>query len=215
MRKTKAEAEQTRQALLDSALHLFDEKGYESTTLANIAHNAKVTRGALYHYFDNKTDLLKQLAEGCYSAYGERTEEILSHDNSWREYASHISEVLSELITNPNLLSFLRIIERQRHLDSQQSVIADVLTYYDNLFDTQLHRVIDRAVVAGDIPTETNKTLAFLHLHCMINGIIKVFIDSPENTIKAEQIDWLIYQSFEAVQLGAFCHTRTGGYPAS
>jgi len=63
MRRTKEEAKQTRQALLDAALAAFSEKGYQATRLQEIAEMAGTTRGAIYHHFENKADLYKQLLE--------------------------------------------------------------------------------------------------------------------------------------------------------
>ena len=41
----------TRQALLDSAVALFSEKGYAATSLDDVTRAARVTKGALYHHF--------------------------------------------------------------------------------------------------------------------------------------------------------------------
>lgn len=60
-RKTKEEAEKTRQALLASAFKVFNEKGYGKTTLQDIAEDSGVTRGAVYWHFKNKTDLFEKL----------------------------------------------------------------------------------------------------------------------------------------------------------
>ncbi|WP_320008674.1 TetR family transcriptional regulator [Maridesulfovibrio sp.] len=60
-RKTKEEAEKTRQALLASAFKVFNEKGYAKTTLQDIAEDSGVTRGAIYWHFKNKTDLFEKL----------------------------------------------------------------------------------------------------------------------------------------------------------
>ena len=60
-RKTKEEAEKTRQALLASAFKVFNEKGYAKTTLQDIAEDSGVTRGAVYWHFKNKTDLFEKL----------------------------------------------------------------------------------------------------------------------------------------------------------
>lgn len=60
-RKTKEEAEKTRQTLLASAFKVFNEKGYAKTTLQDIAEDAGVTRGAVYWHFKNKTDLFEKL----------------------------------------------------------------------------------------------------------------------------------------------------------
>ncbi len=62
MRKTKEEAEITREKLLDAGLKVFSKKGYVSTTLDDIAREAGVTRGAVYWHFKNgKPELFEVL----------------------------------------------------------------------------------------------------------------------------------------------------------
>lgn len=63
MRRTKAEAEETRLKLLEVAEQLFFKKGVASVTLEKIASTAGVTRGAVYWHFANKADLLRALHE--------------------------------------------------------------------------------------------------------------------------------------------------------
>lgn len=60
-RKTKAGAEETRQALLMAALRVFSRKGYAAATLEEIAREAEVTRGAIYWHFASKADLYAAL----------------------------------------------------------------------------------------------------------------------------------------------------------
>lgn len=62
-RKTKEEAEKTRQALLASAFKVFSTKGYAKTTLQDIAEDSGVTRGAVYWHFKNKIDLFEKLLD--------------------------------------------------------------------------------------------------------------------------------------------------------
>lgn len=47
-RKTKQQAEETRQEILDAAIKTFSERGVSATSLADIAKSAGVTRGAIY-----------------------------------------------------------------------------------------------------------------------------------------------------------------------
>ena len=62
-RKTRAEAEATRQAILDAAEHVFIKKGVARSSLEEIARTAKVTRGAVYWHFRNKSDLFDAMLE--------------------------------------------------------------------------------------------------------------------------------------------------------
>ncbi len=63
MRKTKEDKEVTRKTILDAALELFSRKGYDTTTLEEVAENVKMTRGAVYWHFKNKEDLLNSLLD--------------------------------------------------------------------------------------------------------------------------------------------------------
>ena len=60
-RKTKEEALATRQHILDVALRLFSQQGVSSTSLAEIAKAAGVTRGAIYWHFKDKSDLFNEI----------------------------------------------------------------------------------------------------------------------------------------------------------
>ena len=57
VRKTKEEARETRNRILDAAEQVFYDKGVSRTSLADIAAQAGVTRGAIYWHFANKGDL--------------------------------------------------------------------------------------------------------------------------------------------------------------
>lgn len=57
------EDKETRKKLLDSAKQEFLDKGYMKASLRNICKNAGVTTGALYFFFQDKEDLLRQLVE--------------------------------------------------------------------------------------------------------------------------------------------------------
>ncbi|KAA3659259.1 MAG: TetR family transcriptional regulator [Chloroflexi bacterium] len=61
MKRTKEDAEKTRQTLLDAALAVFSSKGYQAARLQDIATAAGTTRGAIYHHFSNKAELYKAL----------------------------------------------------------------------------------------------------------------------------------------------------------
>ena len=77
-RRTKEQAQQTREEILKGALNVFSEKGYSRATLNNIAKRISMTRGAIYWHFKDKQDLLIALMEAMH----QREEELLEHKPS-------------------------------------------------------------------------------------------------------------------------------------
>lgn len=61
-RAQEAQAEIKREAVLQAAATLFNQKGYHATSLADVAARLQITKTALYYYVENKNDLLYQ----CY-----------------------------------------------------------------------------------------------------------------------------------------------------
>jgi AcrR family transcriptional regulator len=63
----------TRRALLDAARSMFAETGYYGTAAEEIVRRAGVTRGALYHHYEDKKDLFRAVVD---EMEGEIDEEI-------------------------------------------------------------------------------------------------------------------------------------------
>lgn len=70
-------SESTRQALVDSAVHLFTRRGYAGTSLDEVAKRARVTKGALYHHFSGKQALFEAAFDAVESAVLTRLAEIV------------------------------------------------------------------------------------------------------------------------------------------
>src|ERR1700742_1919833 len=58
-----AHGEQSRRRILDAAMRCVAEVGYSQATIREIARAADMTSGSLYHYFPNKSELLKATGE--------------------------------------------------------------------------------------------------------------------------------------------------------
>jgi TetR/AcrR family acrAB operon transcriptional repressor len=63
LRRTKADAARTRTSIMDAALECFDRHGLASSTLDQIAAEAKVTKGAIYYHFAGKAEIFHELRE--------------------------------------------------------------------------------------------------------------------------------------------------------
>jgi AcrR family transcriptional regulator len=64
--------------LLDAAVELFAEKGFDGTSVQEIVARAEVTKGAMYHYFRSKDDLLYEIYHGLISQQLADQERILA-----------------------------------------------------------------------------------------------------------------------------------------
>lgn len=62
-RKSKEDAQATRNCILDAAVELFGRQGVSRTSLNDIARHAGVTRGAIYGHFENKVDLFSAMIQ--------------------------------------------------------------------------------------------------------------------------------------------------------
>ncbi len=63
MSKREAKKQNNKRAILDSAISLFNENGYEKTSISQIARKAGVGKGTVYSYFDNKKSIIKGFCE--------------------------------------------------------------------------------------------------------------------------------------------------------
>ncbi|HEX8754033.1 MAG TPA: TetR/AcrR family transcriptional regulator [Solirubrobacterales bacterium] len=76
-RPQRARAEATRGALIEAARALFTERGYEGVGTEEIVRAAGVTRGALYHHFGGKAELLEAVYERLEAESTERVARVV------------------------------------------------------------------------------------------------------------------------------------------
>jgi AcrR family transcriptional regulator len=61
MARPRTQGLETREKILDVALELFTDSGYDKTSLRDIAERLGITKAALYYYFERKEDILLEL----------------------------------------------------------------------------------------------------------------------------------------------------------
>src|SRR5712691_11728565 len=64
MARTPKVVEDRREQIIDAAMRVFSQKGFTRATNKDIAREAGITPGLIYHYFENKEALLKAIVEG-------------------------------------------------------------------------------------------------------------------------------------------------------
>jgi len=140
-RRTKEDTERTYHALLDAAATLFTRQGVAKTTLEHIAAEAGVTRGAIYHRFDNKEMLVRALWERDGVALSDNLAKLaaqISASDPAGSFRVAVKGLLNNIVREPNLAQAIRIVihnveftdektELQRYLANRKQSFLDAV----------------------------------------------------------------------------------------
>ncbi len=81
--------DETRRRLLTVARELFAQRGYAAVSLEEIAHAAGVTKGAVYHSFQSKAELFRQVVEQVQGEVAARVEAAANRESDpWEQLLS-------------------------------------------------------------------------------------------------------------------------------
>ncbi len=156
---TKAEQTlRTRRAILNRARHLFATKGYAATGTEEIISDLGITRGALYHQFNDKLGVFKAVVA---EAYGEMRDYISTKvqplDDPWEQLVIGCQAFL-EIAQQEEL-------RRLVFIEAPAVLAADALVEFDQYGFGLLHQSIQMVVNEGKLSTIDAE--GFAHL---VNG---------------------------------------------
>lgn len=137
VRRTRAEMEQTRLQLLETARKVFSERGYADTSMDDLTAQAGLTRGALYHHFGDKKGLLAAVVDEMDAEMDARLQTISdTAEDAWEGFRHRCRRYL-EIALEPE---FQRIVLRDAKAvlggaspESQRHCIASMQKLIDNL----------------------------------------------------------------------------------
>jgi TetR/AcrR family transcriptional regulator, fatty acid metabolism regulator protein len=123
-----AQAEK-RQVLLDAAVRVFAEKGYHAARVGDIAEEAGVAYGLLYHYFRSKEEVLETIFRTTWTNMIATVGNIAETGEPAREQLRKVTEViLRTWRRDPDLVRVLvREVTRSPQLQRQVDEIAAAL----------------------------------------------------------------------------------------
>ncbi|QAA32460.1 hypothetical protein C1I91_12870 [Clostridium manihotivorum] len=124
----KNKAQDTKQKLLDSAIEVFSEKGFDGARVDEIAARAKVNKAMLYYYFNSKEKLFEELIMQ-YKQDFKDFRETLVKDTYLDEESSleFLFEELYKFISNKKDLLRIIIIESIKANSSNDSIFNSIL----------------------------------------------------------------------------------------
>lgn len=83
-----------RTAILDAALRVFARTGYHAARVSDIAEEAGIAYGLVYHYFKNKEEVLKTIFEERWSAFLHVVEAIAASEATARDKLLNVARVI-------------------------------------------------------------------------------------------------------------------------
>jgi TetR/AcrR family transcriptional regulator, acrAB operon repressor len=181
-RKTKEQASRTREAILDAAVQVFSVRGVSRTTLANIAKEAGVTRGAIYWHFKNKEDLLSALWEQLllpFQPIARAGEDPDEPDPLGKMKATHLA-FFASLKKDPRLMQLFRI------LMSKCEAVEDTGTLHLHRVNCHLEgqkkieKVLRNAINKGQLPEKLDVRLGSIATIAFVDGLIANWIMFPD-----------------------------------
>lgn len=180
MRRTKEEAEQTRQNLMRVALTVFNKKGYANTRLEDIAQAADVTRGAIYHHFGSKAELFKEIALQNKHNLNQIIEKRITKftENPSEALHSLLEAIFCKLENDP----FFRDFEELRI----KTNMVDDLEPLKEILDTELKSGTQKMINAlykfeaeGKLNKDINKEALAISVISAISGLIFLYLKHP------------------------------------
>ncbi|RTD98614.1 TetR/AcrR family transcriptional regulator [Variovorax atrisoli] len=144
VRTNRERTETTRLALLDAARALFVGKGYVDTSTPEIAVAAGITRGALYHHFEDKRDLFRQVLQRESQAVAADVEAAAPEQLSPREALLEGSKAYLNAMTAPGRTRLL-LIDGPAVLGMEEIMALD-----DTTSAASLRQGLERADVGRD-----------------------------------------------------------------
>ena len=191
MRRTKAEAEQTRHDILKAALIIFDEQGYVQTSLSDIARKAEVTRGAIYWHFDNKEQIVAALAQAQFDDLMRQNAAAISAPDIWQTLGDNFIAYFHELIRSPDRLRFYRAF----HQHGKAAPLEKLHQEYLALWQAQCRDAVKRGKENGELRKEADPEYLHFYLSMIISGLIDLCLEQPAHPHLGEYCERAIRDS--------------------
>jgi AcrR family transcriptional regulator len=165
--------------ILKASLSLLAKKGYENTTINDIADAASVSRGLLHYYFKDKEDLVSQALTFGFGSMWEASIGSLARARTAEELADGMIDVLKKnMQQNPDFSALLfEMWVSSRRSDKIRKVFSGGL---DGTID-ELKKLLELASSAGIIrinPAESEGIVRILL--AMYHGLAIQLLTNPE-----------------------------------
>jgi AcrR family transcriptional regulator len=165
-----------KERLLRVATRLFARNGFEGTSVQDIVDAAGVTKGAMYHYYGSKDDLLYEVYHQLLTLQTTRLNDIAKGSGSAEERlrAAAIDVVESSLANLDDMIVFFRSLHMLPE-DRQTQIRAERRAYHD-----QFKSLVEEGMAAGTFRTEVPADIVVHYYLSTVNQLGSWFrLDGP------------------------------------
>lgn len=182
-RRTKAEAKETKQAILEAAERVFFQQGVAKTSLVDIAREAGVTRGAIYWHFKNKQDVFAAMLCRRQLPMEALVDEVRTADGRFAlaKLHQHFVHTLRQAVEDEQHRQFYVTVLFKCEINDENALLLERQQEIFKSVSTKIASVLEMAVEGGDLPEQLNVKKAAPFLQSSIIGLLFSWLLSPES----------------------------------
>jgi AcrR family transcriptional regulator len=162
--------EDKRRHLLDAAVRVFARKGFHATRVGDIAEEAGVAHGLLYHYFDSKDQLLEAVFHENWSVLLARIASVEETDEPAADQLRHIATIV--LRTWLHLPDVVRVVIREF---GRSPELAERLGELTQPIEA-IERVIARGIERGEFRQGVDPRFAAAVVYGSIDELLTAWV---------------------------------------
>jgi TetR/AcrR family fatty acid metabolism transcriptional regulator len=186
MAERTAAQEDKRQLILDAAVRVFAHKGYHTSRVGDVAEEAGVAYGLLYHYFASKEEVLETIFRDTWTQMLGTVRSVQEAGVPAREQLRKVAEiVLRTWRRDPDLVRVLvREVTRSPHLQRQVDEIAEAFG--------ALKEIVELGQAEGDFRPDLDARVASVVFYGALEEILTGWVlgrlpDDDAGIERAEQ----------------------------
>ena len=203
VRRTKEEAQETRNSILDAAERVFFEKGVSRTSLADIAQAAGVTRGAIYWHFAHKSDLFTEMFDRVLLPLDElKAASLDPNEPDPLGRLMHVCIVcLRDTANDPRRRRVFDILFLKCELVEEMGPV--MVRYQTNMREAlgKIELGMRNAIAKGQLPADLNTQMAASMVHAFVGGSLRDMLFLPDATDFGTQAEQMVEGIFDALRM--------------
>jgi AcrR family transcriptional regulator len=178
----KAPRPPVKERLLHVATRLFARHGFEGTSVQDIVDAAGVTKGAMYHYYGSKDDLLYEVYHQLLTMQTTHLDEIASGPGTAEERLR--AAAADVVITSCENLDDMIVFFRSLHMlpdDKQTQIRAE-----RRLYQEKFKALVDEGVAGGTFRSDISSDIVVHYFLSAVNQLGSWY--KPEGPLSATQV---------------------------